>query len=267
MTAELERSLGALVTEIAFPRPAPDFAATVGRRIATEGARAGWGWRPIFGRRLRPALVLAVILLLVLAAIAAAIGLGVPGIRIVFGPVGSASPPPSAVIGPSPSSSPPTGGAIGAGMSLGTLTPFDSVETQVGFAPRLPAALGQPAAAYVQDKRLVMVWRPTRDQPTIAGTDVGLLVTEFRGRVDQGYYEKMIGSGSTVEQVKIGGHRGYWISGEPHALFYVDANGQSAFEDRRIVGQVLIWADDDLTYRLETGTSRDDAIALAESLR
>jgi hypothetical protein len=112
-----------------------------------------------------------------------------------------------------------------------------------------------------------MVWPPSPSNPEIERTGVGLLVTEFQGQVDSGYYEKTLGSGSTLESVTVDGNRGYWISGEPHALFYVDKNGTFVDEARRIVGRVLIWADGDLTYRLETSLSRDEAIALAESIR
>jgi hypothetical protein len=155
----------------------------------------------------------------------------------------------------------------GATLGLGTLTPFDEVAAATGFTPRLPAGLGAPVASYVNDRRLEMVWPPSPAHPAIEDTNVGLLVTEFQGRIDQGYYEKVLHGGTEVDAVKVGGNQGYWLYGEPHLLFYIDADGHSIDENRLTVGQVLIWADADLTYRLETTLSRDQAIRLAESLR
>jgi hypothetical protein len=274
MTA-LEGYLRDLGGAIAYPPVSDGFASAIQARLEREPRGGGSWWQRLRNwlagserparRPFRRALVLAVILLLVLAAIATAIGLGLPGIRIVFGP-GPSSPPPPASTATPPTASGSASGALGRTMGLGVETPFDGIEARTGFAPRLPAGLGQPAASYVRDRRLIMVWPPSPENPEIAGTGVGLLVTEFEGDVDSGYYEKAIHSGTTVEPVTVDGVPGFWISGEPHPLFYVDANGNNIDEARRIVGQVLIWADADLTYRLETSLPRDKAIALAESI-
>jgi hypothetical protein len=271
----LERELRALGAAIAYPATSPDFAAGIQTRLEREprpgtrwwrrlGDLAGGGELPSTARPLRRALVLALLLLLVVAAIAVAIGLGVPGIRIVFGP-GPSLPPTTSSTSASPGTT--TSFPPGSGMGLGVLTPFEAVEPQTGFAPRLPAGLGPPAASYLSDRRLVMVWPPSSAHPRIATTDVGLLVTEFQGSVDTGYYEKIVHNGTTVEEVQVSGHRGYWLAGEMHALFYVDANGRPVDEQRLAVGQVLIWSDGDLTYRLETEGSKEEAITLAESIR
>ena len=270
----LENELRALGAAISYPVASAAFAADVQSRLE-HGPRPGLPWwhrlaelttsraRPSTARPLRRALVLAVILLLLIAAIAVAIGLGVPGIRIVFGP-GPSVPPATSTAPSSPATS--TRFALGSGMGLGILTPFAAIESQSGFAPRLPAGLGEPPASYVIDRRLVMVWPPSSAHPPIEGTDIGLLVTEFQGSVDKGYYEKVAGSGTTVEAVRVGGHPGYWLAGEPHTLFYIDADGRSIDEHRQAVGQTLIWSDGDLTFRLETQGSKEEAIALGESI-
>jgi hypothetical protein len=89
---------------------------------------------------------------------------------------------------------------------------------------------------------------------------------QFLGEVDDGYLEKLIDTGTRVEPVTVAGSRGYWISEEPHYLFYVDDRGVNREELRRLVGDVLIWSDGPLTYRLETSLGRDAALRLAESL-
>jgi hypothetical protein len=273
MTA-LEGDLRDLGGAIAYPPVSDGFASAIQGRLEREPQVGGSWWQRLGNwvagserperRPFRRALVLAIILLLVLAAIATAIGLGLPGIRIVFGPGPSSAPPASSATFPTASGT--ASGALGRTMGLGVETPFDEIEARTGFVPRLPAGLGQPAASYVRDRRLIMVWPPSSENPEIADTGVGLLVTEFEGDVDSGYYEKAIHSGTTVEPVTVDGVPGFWISGEPHPLFYIDPSGNNIDEARRIVGQVLIWADADLTYRLETSLPRDEAIALAESI-
>jgi hypothetical protein len=276
MTA-LESDLRALAPAIAHPAVAPDFAARVVARLEEEPRPTGSWWRrlvgvstgqerPTRGRPLRRALVLAVILLLVIAAIATALALGVPGIRIFFSSTSSASPAASASA-PSQSRSPAANVPLGASLGLGTLTPLDAVEAAVGFKPRLPAGVGQPAAAYVRDRRLMMVWPQSNQLPQIFAPGIGLIVTEFDGRVDPGYYSKVANSGTVVEAVRVSGQRGYWLTGEAHQLWYLDENGNQIDEPPRLVGRALIWADDALTYRLETSLSRDETIRLAESMQ
>jgi hypothetical protein len=66
--------------------------------------------------------------------------------------------------------------------------------------------------------------------------------------------------------VTVDGVTGYWISGRPHELVFVNPSGEPVFDSRRIVGDTLIWARDGITYRLESGLGRDGAIQLADSL-
>jgi hypothetical protein len=277
-TAELETALVALGRALDYPRPGGDLASRVRERLEQEPAPSGGWWRRLLGgpagvqarplgRPLRPALVLAILLLLVAAAAAVAVALGVPGIRIVFAPPGV--PPPA--VSASPSGPAASAGSVGAplGSSLGLGQPisFDEAEANVGFPPRLPAGLGRPPEAYADQGRLTLLWPPTTGLPAIPGTSIGLLATEFRGEVDREYYEKVVGAGSIVEPVTVAGNRGYWITGDVHQLFYVDPSGNPEFETRRVVGQVLLWSDGELTFRLETALGRDDAIRLAESMQ
>jgi hypothetical protein len=274
----LENELRALGMSIAYPVPSADFAAGIQARLEREPRPSVPWWRRLFDlagggelpasrRPLRRALVLAIILLLAIVAIAAALGLGVPGIRIFFGPTATPSPSASVLQAPRASSTPGASQPLGASLGLGKFTPFEAVEGDVGFRPLLPAGLGPPEAAYVRDRRLMLVWPASSEQPQIDTSRVGLIVTELRGQVDTGYYAKVARSGTVVEAVKVGGHQGYWLTGEPHPFWYVDENGQVVDETRRVVAQSLIWADDELTYRLETSLPRDEAILLAETLR
>jgi hypothetical protein len=280
---ELELALRALGRALAWPTVEPetgtDPAARARRRIEAEGARPSHGswWARPARRRLGSSVGLAAAAVLLVAAIAAAIGFGLPGIRIIFGPTPSASPAsvaPSASLGgsaslpaPSPSSSPTTG-PLGWSLGLGDPMPVATAAQAVDIPVRLPpASFGPPSTAWLLDGRLSLVWPAGPALPALREPGIGLILGEFRGSVDAGYFQKILEPGATIETVRVGGSTGYWISGEPHTIVFVNEHGDPVFDSRRIVGDTLLWADGEVTYRLETGLGRDAAIALAESLR
>lgn len=72
--------------------------------------------------------------------------------------------------------------------------------------------------------------------------------------------KKLAGSGTHIEQVRVAGGRGLWLSGATHVFFFPGA-------PPRIAGNVLLWQNDFLTLRLEGRTlTRADAERLARSL-
>src|SRR5205814_9383656 len=109
---QLGAELTGLGRALAWPAT-PDIGTAVVDRLATRPSR--WAAvRPVlFARPARRALVLALIALLVVAGIAGALGLGLPGIRILFGPPASPSPSVQTPSGSPGSVSPnPVGGAL-----------------------------------------------------------------------------------------------------------------------------------------------------------
>ncbi|HEX5149353.1 MAG TPA: hypothetical protein VFW02_09750 [Candidatus Limnocylindrales bacterium] len=278
---ELESALRDLGPSIAWPTAGgptggPDLAAVVRARIESMPPlepRVGtlparWldrTWRPA-----RRALILALVALLALAALAGAVGLGLPGLRLILGepPV---TPPPTLAPTVRPSAPAPAG--LGASMGLGeALDPSDTASwsARAGFEISLPAdpAIGPPKAAYIDEDRggqITLLWPAGPDAPATSEREVGLLLSEFVGAVDRGFYTKAIGAGTVIEPVRVDGHPGYWISGEPHVLFW---DGPSGFVDdqRRWVGDVLIWSDGPITFRLESALGREEAIRIAESV-
>jgi hypothetical protein len=261
LDARLDARLVDLGSAIAWPAGA-DLAMRVGDRIrAGEGRRrTGW-WPQGTARPVRRGLVLALAALLLLGAAVAAVGIILPGLRIVFVP-------PGATLGPSAPSAPAASeSAPGWSLSLGAAVELEDAAASVGFEPLLPAGVGEPDGVHVANERLTLVWRSGDDLPRTDAAEVGLLLTELRGRVDPGYYEKQLHEGrTTVERVDVGGSAGYWLSGEPHGLVYRRADGSFVEESRRIVGDVLIWQQDDLTLRLESALGREATIALARTV-
>ena len=257
-------------------------------RAAIEAARiapeSGWldrlGLRPRgrpATRPLRRGLVIAVVALLALAAIAGAIGFGLPGLRIIFGPTATASPSPMPTVSgaPTPSRAPtptPTVGPPGSTLGLGRIVTLAEARTAVGIPIILPSdtRLGAPDLIWLDDvDRVTMLWLARPGLTTIVEPGISLIVTEFPGHMDEGYFQKILRGGTTIETVKVGASTGYWITGDPHEFVYVGPGptGEPTFENRRLVGDTLAWSVDDVTYRLETSLGKDEAIRVAESMR
>jgi hypothetical protein len=233
------------------------------------------GWWPVV-RPVRRSLIFAVAVLLTLAVIAGAVGLGLPGLRLILGP-----PPPGAspIVTPdgslrgslsaTPSGTPrPPGSALGLGrpVTVSEVTPL----TGVRVALPTVAGVGAPDAVYVdlgRGDQIAYVWAPGPALPATREPGIGLIVMRFDGRIDQGFYDKAIDSGTTVEPVTVRGARGYWISGAMHYFFYVRPDGTVVDDGRRWVGDALIWNDGLSTYRIESALGQEATVALAEAIR
>lgn len=264
LEALLRGSVGSIAWPTASPAGAPDVATRVRVRLVAAprpAARRPWAaWRPV-----RRSLLFALIALLALAAIVGAVGLGLPGLRLILA-VPSASPPPS--VAPSRTPSP---GPIGSSLSLGELLALDEVEALTGIPVRLPTdpAIGPPDAVYVdrvKGHQVALVWAASETLPETREPGIGLVVMRFEGSVDDGFRQKLVGQGVTVEPVTVEGRRGYWVSGEAHFFFYVGKAGGIIDDSRRWVDDALAWSDGELTYRVESALGRDATIDLAASL-
>lgn len=265
---DLERSLKELAAEIDYP-PEPNLARSVRARIEAtprRGAAAAAGGSLLPLRRLRPrwgtALVAAAVVLLtatvslvalpgVRSAVADWLGLG--GVRIETG-------------GPTPA-------PIGDSLDLGEATSLEAVRARVDFDVVLPGALDGPDEVFFDDLvpggQVALVYRERRSLPATPDSDIGALITQFQGSLDEPVVKKVISGepGTTVVPVRVHGSSGYWISGEPHFISYLDANGQPREETVRLVGNVLLWEQDGVTLRIESALSKRGALAIAESMR
>lgn len=263
--AGLELALRDLAGSVAWPDATlapqgPDLAARVRARIvAGEPTRTavtrGSRWRPA-----RRALVLALAALLVLAAVAAAVAFGVPGIRLSFG-TPSATPPAVSTAAP--------GEAPGTNLGLGETVSPDEIGDLAAFPVRLPSdpLVGPPDTAWMGERgEVTFIWGASDALPATIDPDVGLLITEFRGRQAPETISKIIDSGTNVVRERVDGATAYWIDGDPHFSFYVTPEGDTIEETRRWVGDALIWSDGEITYRLETSLGRETAIRIAESM-
>jgi hypothetical protein len=70
-----------------------------------------------------------------------------------------------------------------------------------------------------------------------------------------------------IAATQVHGRPALWVQG-PHMLRFRFPGGDDRFELARLVdGQVLIWTQGMITYRLETTLPLGDAVKVAESLR
>lgn len=289
--ADLEAALLDLGGALA-PIQAPGLALAVRARIE-HGVTAGLD-RPIWTERLglpavrpfRRGLVLALAAVLLIGGIAAAIGFGLPGLRvIILGPTPS---PSAGVVGPSlspaASQDPSTPTPAPTPPSLESLDLGDRVDPSaaaaaVGYPVKLPTLpeLGQPLGVYARGNapggRLSAVYAanpafpPDSNPPIVTGRSVSIIVMEFPGGLAEGFLKKMIEPGTTIQTQTVNGHEGFWIAGAPHSLIYVGPDGRAADDAIRIVGNVLAWNDGDLTFRIEGAHDLASALRIAESIR
>jgi hypothetical protein len=279
----LEGALRSLATAIDWPVAAPtapsgvaagpDIATRVRVRV-TEAPheRPTRPWRRPAWRPLRRSVVLALAALLALAVVAGAVGLGLPRLRILLGgPSPTPTPPASIVPGATPTPTPKLPAVTGGRMGLGKQVRLDEVEGLTGIPVHLPSdpRLGEPDSVWVDTSRgdqIAYVWATSADLPATREPGVGFVLMRFDGTTDPEFYEKLLGTGTRLERVKVNGLDGFWITGDPHFFFYV-RDGQRIFEeDRRWVGDALIWSDGTTTFRIESALGKAATIAIAETV-
>jgi Domain of unknown function (DUF4367) len=272
---DLERALADLAAALEFP-PTPDLAAAVTARLGeapaaapappSPAARARRWLAGLAGWRRLAAAGLAVVLLAAAVLVASpgtreavARRLGLRGVGVELG----GPPPPTVTTTP--------GGRLELG--LGDQVTLEEARRRVDWPVLVPAAagLGRPDAVYVNEAvpsggRVDLVYRARPGLPASPFTDVGLLITGFRGQPTPEFLKKVTAMG-VVEQVTVGGEPGYWFSGEPHFFTYRDAAGTLREEQTRLAGNTLIWQRGDLTLRLEGELPKEEAIRIAESMR
>src|SRR5256886_2547764 len=154
-------------------------------------------------------------------------------------------------------------------LNLGRRTTLTDAQSRVKFTITVPAELGAPDAVYVVSDipggEVALAYTPRPGIPLVTQTGLGVLITEFRGDLVPGFIGKSLGEGTTAQEVSVNGDPGWWIAGEPH-MIVVQVNGQERPETFRMAGNTLIWDHAGVTYRIESGLSKADAVRIAAGL-
>lgn len=136
---------------------------------------------------------------------------------------------------------------------------FDEALTKVSYPiplPAYPPDLGMPDRVFVQDSRtplLTLVWLMP-DDPTQVRMSLEVL--------NEGMFASKYDTKDNGQAVQVDGHVGYWLE-DAHLLvyFFKDEEWQ-----RDVNAHVLIWEVDNLTYRLETNETLNEALLIAASI-
>jgi hypothetical protein len=122
--------------------------------------------------------------------------------------------------------------------------------------PAYPPELGQPNHVYVQDAdgaMTILVWMdPLHPEDAVMSLHF----------IPEGSWAINKMGPVVIEETEVNGQRAVWAVG-PYPLKM--RNGDLDVT-RLIDGHVLIWAEGDVTYRLETDLTLEEAIKVAESL-
>lgn len=150
------------------------------------------------------------------------------------------------------------------GQSLGLGTPVTLAEAQTKVAWRIliPSALGAPDQVYLA----LPPTGPSGGEVSLYYKHGPVLVTEARGSVNEQFFLKTVGPGTTIENVDVNGHPGWWISGEPHTFVFTDANGNPYFDTLRLATNTLTFDDNGIVVRIEANISKQEALRIAGSM-
>ncbi len=273
---DLHDRLLAVAGSIAFPET-PDLANSVRQAIAQEPISP----RPQAARALpwlqRPAaLAAAAVLILIIAAIllipstreTVAGWLGVPGIEIQF----RDDDEPTPTIAATPMQD--------LGLLLGEPATLEEARQRVDFDIAIPEApgLGMPDEIYLRLRpgadQVVFLYSARPGFPAAAETGIGLLLIQFEAPDDAFWGVKQISGSNDVRVVGINGDEALWIGGShllmmapnPAPVSMQQPTPEQGTLTSRPSANVLLWADNGITYRIESALSSQESIAVAESV-
>lgn len=173
-----------------------------------------------------------------------------------------------------PTPSPQPSGPLGQRLGLGTPTTLSAAQGSVTWQIALPSSLGQPDEVYYQAPptgpsggEVTLVYSSRAGIESSGETGVAVLITEARGRVDEPFFGKMLGPDTTLVKVSVGGHQGYWIAGQPHVFFFIDAEGNFRNETMRLATNTLIFDDGGTIVRIEGDLTKDQALQIGASMQ
>jgi len=172
-----------------------------------------------------------------------------------------------------PTPSPLPSGTLGSNLGLGTHTTLNGAQANVKWHVLVPGQLGPPDAVYLQlppdgpsGGEVSLVYASSPGTPVSTETGVAVLVTEARGRVNEQFFGKMLNDATTIEQVTVNGHPGWWISGQPHDFVFIASDGSARYETLRLATNTLVIDDAGTIVRIEGHMTKAQALKIAGTL-
>jgi hypothetical protein len=148
-------------------------------------------------------------------------------------------------------------------LELSGHTTLEAARQQVDFPIRLPtypAELGEPDAVFLQDfegPMVVLIWA---GEAASAASSPPVAYSLHIFGPDAIVAEKF--PPQSIQQTQVHGEPALWTEG-PYLLKL--KNGDYILR-RLVIGHVLIWEEDGITYRLESALPLEEAVQVAESL-
>ncbi len=263
---DLESRLRAAARAFDYP-PTPDVARAVSARLERQAGQRIPSHRRLAWAAAVALLVAAGLLAVpeVRAALLRALRLGAVEI-LLEGPTPTATNPPllptasRAII--ATATSVPTPPPLASALQLAGETTLEEIRPRVDFPIRLPdypPDLGPPDRVFVQDLGgpvVVLVWlepaQPDRVRLSLHELGPGTFAQKVQPIV--------------VEETTVNGRPALWAEG-PYLLQF-RRDGRTVTDVQRLVeGHVLIWAEGEITYRLESDLPLEEAVRIAESLQ
>jgi hypothetical protein len=153
--------------------------------------------------------------------------------------------------------SPPSGPPFAGQALLGEQVTPQKAEQELGFELVLPSALGRGEGVFLLREGAATI-------ATVAYRDGDLILSQFRGRIEQETIGKSVTVGQ-AERVRVGDALGIWVEG-PHTV-YVQDPVIGTIESRPLLGgNTLLWSLEGVTFRLEGTASLDEALRIARTV-
>lgn len=259
---ELGGKVRQMASGLVYP-PTPDVAAAVGRKLTVQGRPPGrqWPTKALAGALVVILLLLAIVLAVPQVRAAVLEFLQIGAIRIVAPTATSSAPVGGPAAGPVTASPAPTTQLL----DIAGETSLAEAVARVNFPitlPEYPPDLGPPDQVYLQElgdpgidgSAVILVWRdPARPD------EARLSLYE----IDVPYYGIKQAPLEVLRETRVNGQLAFWVQG-PHRLQLQAGDYQEWFF---VPGNVLLWTDGTLSYRLESGLSFEESVLIAESLR
>lgn len=270
---EIERELVRIAPHLAFP-PTPDLAIAVRHAISEQPVKRTNTVRSFPIWRLLPAA--AIVVIAVLAGLILSNGFrttvadvfGVRGVRItVIRDKPTPTVTPTFQGGESMTATP-----IGSTLLLGQAVSLARARDLSPYSIGVPSELGAPDEVYVRqlpdgNRMVSFLYRPRPTLPETAETGAGALLMQFDSSQPLNYLGKQISDGYQMQPSMVHGSEAIWIDGAHELTLLSDPSRGCCNDTSRTAGNVLLWEEGGITFRLESGLTRDIAIAIAESIQ